>query len=100
MAKQKETYYVAVKTYWLGAPTWWFGPHKSRSAAEDELSASSIVRHDLDCPARDMRYQTRCIGIFSNTESKSQGRCWKNTFNAPIPGNESELNAITGIYFS
>ena len=93
-------YYIRIDTYWQNSRDTFFGPYSSRAAAEAALRASGAGRSDLGQSARDIKNQTRCLGILNTTKARQAGMNERNVIPAQstIPGDLAELEDIYLIY--
>jgi len=94
-------FYVRIDSYWQNSSDTWVGPYESEEEAESSMdSESGPVRADLGYSAKNVRYQTRCNGIYSSTTSRELGRRLENTLPVcRIPGDTSNLAKIQEYYW-
>ena len=95
-------FYVRMDSYWQNSPDYFFGPYATRIAAEAAVAASGAGRHDLGQGARDVRHQTRILGILSATDARRAGMNERNQYPAldKLPGTTDELAQIETEYAS
>lgn len=93
-------FYIRMDTYWQDSADTWFGPYSTREAAVAAADNSGAGRDDLGQMARDVRNQTRILGIHNATESRKLGRKDRNTIPAleKAPGDIAELAALEEEY--
>jgi len=98
MAKAK--FYIRMDTYWQGSRDTFFGPYETQEAAQLAVSESGAGRWDLGQMARDVKNQTRCLGILNTTEAHKQGMNWRNTIPArdKVPGDLHDLAELEEAY--
>ncbi len=94
----KARYFVRVDTFWQNSPDSWFGPYATRAAAQAAVDASDAAKPGR--MARDVKEQTRVVGIYSATESAKAGRSHENTYGTGdgIPSTSDELREIEESY--
>ncbi len=97
MARSK--FYVRMDTYWQGSRDTWFGPYITRQQAEDAADCGA-GRYDLGQMARDIKNQTRVLGVYNATESRKRGRRNHNTIPAQnkLPADLHDLAELEDHY--
>lgn len=92
--------YVRMDTFWQNSPDRWFGPFDSREAAESAIEASAAHDNRTGNMARDIKNQTRILGVYSASESKRLGRNYRNEYPVvgTLPGSTAELLQVENAY--
>ena len=98
MAKAK--FYIRMDTYWQNSRDAFIGPYETHQAAESAVSESNAGRWDLGQMARDIKNQTRCLGIMNTIQARKAGMNWRNTIPArdQVSGDLHELAELEEAY--
>ena len=96
----KAKFYIRIDTYWQNSRDTFFGPYENRPSAESAIDESGAGRWDLGQMARNIKHQTRCLGIMTTTQARKVGMNWRNTIPArdKVPGDLYDLAELEEAY--
>jgi len=93
----KAKYYIEVDDYYQNSQSVFIGPYATKEAAEKALDLDAgPVRADLGHGAQNVRFQSRCLGIWNTTQARARHMIVSDIIpaQASIPGTEAALDEL------